>query len=130
MISLLHICYSPLILPLCSAAQLYSLILCIPFLLLIILSTISLFSPTIYLLLFFLMIRRPPRSTLFPYRTLFRSLHQDRGREHGERDQEDFRATRLRRDALRAQLLRRRRRPACLPGRRRARHHHCARKSS
>src|ERR1017187_10617450 len=25
-------------------------------------------------LLFFLMIRRPPRSTLFPYRTLFRSL--------------------------------------------------------
>src|ERR1039457_7351674 len=26
------------------------------------------------LLLFFLMIRRPPRSTLFPYTTLFRSL--------------------------------------------------------
>src|SRR3972149_4001614 len=26
-------------------------------------------------LLFFLMIRRPPRSTLFPYTTLFRSLH-------------------------------------------------------
>src|SRR5258707_12795644 len=25
---------------------------------------------------FFLMIRRPPRSTLFPYTTLFRSLHQ------------------------------------------------------
>src|SRR3712207_7918329 len=25
--------------------------------------------------LFFLMIRRPPRSTLFPYTTLFRSLH-------------------------------------------------------
>ena len=47
-----------------------------------------------------------------------RRLHQDRGREHGERDQEDFRAARLRRDALRAQLLRRRRRPARLPGRR------------
>src|SRR2546429_7006857 len=31
-------------------------------------------------LLFFLMIRRPPRSTLFPYTTLFRSLHQPRGR--------------------------------------------------
>src|SRR5256885_9286747 len=30
---------------------------------------------------FFLMIRRPPRSTLFPYTTLFRS--------HGERDHED-----------------------------------------
>src|SRR3712207_8670599 len=33
---------------------------------------------------FFLMIRRPPRSTLFPYTTLFRSLHhtvfEDRGR--------------------------------------------------
>src|SRR5256885_6577791 len=28
---------------------------------------------------FFLMIRRPPRSTLFPYTTLFRSRH----REHG-----------------------------------------------
>src|SRR5690348_18145237 len=30
-----------------------------------------------YLLLvsFFLMLRRPPRSTLFPYTTLFRSLH-------------------------------------------------------
>src|SRR3712207_7019129 len=26
-----------------------------------------------YLLIFFLMIRRPPRSTLFPYTTLFRS---------------------------------------------------------
>src|SRR2546429_7427708 len=25
------------------------------------------------------MIRRPPRSTLFPYTTLFRSLHVDRG---------------------------------------------------
>src|SRR5258708_39480259 len=30
------------------------------------------------LLLFFLMIRRPPRSTLFPYTTLFRSLLPDR----------------------------------------------------
>src|ERR1035438_10434003 len=27
---------------------------------------------------FFLMIRRPPRSTLFPYTTLFRSIHPDR----------------------------------------------------
>src|SRR3712207_7095183 len=38
-------------------------------------------ASTIYLL-FFLMIRRPPRSTLFPYTTLFRSarplpLHRD-----------------------------------------------------
>src|SRR3712207_7967813 len=29
---------------------------------------------------FFLMIRRPPRSTLFPYTTLFRSRHPRRGR--------------------------------------------------
>src|SRR5260221_10844967 len=28
----------------------------------------------LYLLFFFLMIRRPPRSTLFPYTTLFRSF--------------------------------------------------------
>src|SRR2546427_12891321 len=34
---------------------------------------------------FFLMIRRPPRSTLFPYTTLFRSLRvcRPRGRSHG-----------------------------------------------
>src|SRR2546430_12829748 len=31
------------------------------------------------LFFFFLMIRRPPRSTLFPYTTLFRSVHQDGG---------------------------------------------------
>src|SRR2546425_9982978 len=30
-------------------------------------------------LFFFLMIRRPPRSTLFPYTTLFRSLVHDHG---------------------------------------------------
>src|ERR1022692_5156802 len=30
------------------------------------------------LLFFFLMIRRPPRSTLFPYTTLFRSQQSDR----------------------------------------------------
>src|SRR5436305_14196153 len=42
------------------------------------------FFLTIYLLsFFFLMIRRPPRSTLFPYTTLFRSPgdHQDLGAE-------------------------------------------------
>src|SRR5205814_10195749 len=30
-------------------------------------------SPFLYLYFFFLMLRRPPRSTLFPYTTLFRS---------------------------------------------------------
>src|SRR3712207_8912507 len=29
------------------------------------------------MLIFFLMIRRPPRSTLFPYTTLFRSIRSD-----------------------------------------------------
>src|SRR5256885_12165957 len=31
----------------------------------------------LFLFFFFLMIRRPPRSTLFPYTTLFRSLFED-----------------------------------------------------
>src|SRR3712207_7742955 len=31
-------------------------------------------TETLFLFFFFLMIRRPPRSTLFPYTTLFRSL--------------------------------------------------------
>src|SRR2546430_14308769 len=34
------------------------------------------FLPPSTLFFFFLMIRRPPRSTLFPYTTLFRSAHQ------------------------------------------------------
>src|SRR2546422_11742397 len=34
---------------------------------------------TTFFSLFFLMIRRPPRSTLFPYTTLFRSLSSLRG---------------------------------------------------
>src|SRR3712207_9358255 len=35
---------------------------------------------------FFLMIRRPPRSTLFPYTTLFRSLQSLDERFYGARD--------------------------------------------
>src|SRR2546428_12398551 len=34
---------------------------------------LSVLPHLLYLLFFFLMIRRPPRSTLFPYTTLFRS---------------------------------------------------------
>src|SRR3712207_9461882 len=37
---------------------------------------------TIYDFIFFLMIRRPPRSTLFPYTTLFRSM-QNLRETHG-----------------------------------------------
>src|SRR5258706_2051380 len=33
--------------------------------------------PGKHVVFFFLMIRRPPRSTLFPYTTLFRSIHFD-----------------------------------------------------
>src|SRR5258708_24212626 len=46
---------------------------------------------SLYLFFFFLMIRRPPRSTLFPYTTLFRSVEADcAGRRgvDGEIDQE------------------------------------------
>src|SRR4051812_49735980 len=39
-------------------------------------------SPTTALHIFFLMIRRPPRSTLFPYTTLFRS--EEAGVAEGE----------------------------------------------
>src|SRR2546422_11614475 len=35
---------------------------------------------TVWFVFFFLMIRRPPRSTLFPYTTLFRSRRQTVGR--------------------------------------------------
>src|SRR5256885_8774955 len=34
------------------------------------------FRPSLFLFFFFLMIRRPPRSTLFPYTTLFRSVRK------------------------------------------------------
>src|SRR5687767_16029655 len=37
----------------------------------------------LYLSFFFLMIRRPPRSTLFPYTTLFRSHRSREQRPHG-----------------------------------------------
>src|SRR6201997_2812231 len=37
-------------------------------------------SVSFSLFFFFLMIRRPPRSTLFPYTTLFRSRHAPRAR--------------------------------------------------
>src|SRR3712207_7132675 len=39
---------------------------------------------TLVLIFFFLMIRRPPRSTLFPYTTLFRSRSLRFVAEHGE----------------------------------------------
>src|SRR5687768_18595145 len=41
-------------------------------------SSVSYLSPFLmFLFFFFLMIRRPPRSTLFPYTTLFRSVVGD-----------------------------------------------------
>src|SRR5438445_9480084 len=43
-------------------------------------------APALYsfLILFFIMIRRPPRSPLFPYTTLFRSLQACRCSCHGK----------------------------------------------
>src|SRR5215471_20652291 len=38
-----------------------------------------------FLFFFFLMIRRPPRSTLFPYTTLFRPAHAGHARRPGAR---------------------------------------------
>src|SRR5256885_15155059 len=38
-----------------------------------------------YFSFFFLMIRRPPRSTLFPYTTLFRSARVERGDRFGSK---------------------------------------------
>src|SRR3989442_2998498 len=37
----------------------------------------SVIAPPLHLFFFFLMIRRPPRSTLFPYTTLFRSVFEE-----------------------------------------------------
>src|SRR5260221_9670134 len=42
-------------------------------------SLLSMSRPPFFLSFFFLMIRRPPRSTLFPYTTLFRSRGEDVG---------------------------------------------------
>src|SRR6266852_4040856 len=57
----------------------------------------------LFFVVFFLMIRRPPRSTLFPYTTLFRSgRRRARGKEPGagrrgrrERHRQDRKSTRL-----------------------------------
>src|SRR5215217_5545743 len=42
------------------------------------LSNCSRYTTSFFTLFFFLMIRRPPRSTLFPYTTLFRSPNRPR----------------------------------------------------
>src|SRR2546425_4870642 len=54
---------------------------------------------------FFLMIRRPPRSTLFPYTTLFRSHHERRGEGGAAHDRNGAyppirRAVRIRPEAI------------------------------
>src|SRR5205807_6318013 len=64
-----------------------------------------------FLLFFFLLIPRPPRSTLFPYTTLFRSRQQlhakrvDRTEERPVERAHDFRVEVLRQDLLAAALL-------------------------
>src|SRR2546430_14240868 len=49
-------------------------------------------SSLISVAFFFLMIRRPPRSTLFPYTTLFRSPYDHHQADHGRLDGEPPRA--------------------------------------
>src|SRR3712207_7906149 len=51
------------------------------------------------------MIRRPPRSTLFPYTTLFRSGDRDGGRPVGERPGAGLRLLRARAEGLHGQDL-------------------------
>src|SRR5258707_1642735 len=67
-------------------------------------SSFHLRSASATFLFFFLMIRRPPRSTLFPYTTLFRSQHRQRHHllqlpleqaEHRGRQKGDRKSTRL-----------------------------------
>src|SRR3712207_9233482 len=53
---------------------------------------------------FFLMIRRPPRSTLFPYTTLFRSTAGAPHPRLGDRNQPGDRPCRPVREALRTRL--------------------------
>src|SRR5450830_1401747 len=61
------------------------------------------FSIVCFVFFFFLMIRRPPRSTLFPYTTLFRSsgavsnafTHDAGGAQGQHDDQQDRKSTRL-----------------------------------
>src|SRR2546421_7350773 len=57
----------------------------------------SFLRPSVTSFLFFLMIRRPPRSTLFPYTTLFRSdaAEDAAGERRGEGEREHQRAARL-----------------------------------
>src|SRR2546422_7367732 len=65
-----------------------------------------------FVLFFFLMIRRPPRSTLFPYTTLFRSVRDVRGDPLGgecledgdERERRKVRCGPARRDRLARRL--------------------------
>src|SRR2546427_10178996 len=51
-----------------------------------------------YVFVFFLMIRRPPRSTLFPYTTLFRSERTDQRRQDEVRERAVVTVARVRRD--------------------------------
>src|SRR5690625_7837112 len=81
----------------------------LPFILLLfftrtVLSVFTFITYVLFFLFFFLLIRRPPRSTLFPYTTLFRSIGRDLdgrvhpaggGTAHQQRDFADRKSTRL-----------------------------------
>src|SRR3712207_6871636 len=66
------------------------------------------------------MIRRPPRSTLFPYTTLFRSEVRDRGDQHGHGHEQHVNRRRQREAEPRAVLqddVQEQPRPVALPPR-------------
>src|SRR5215203_6993136 len=62
----------------------------------LVLSVMSLDFSVFFRFFFFLMIRRPPRSTLFPYTTLFRSKLADGEPQHAERLQRGLHVVELR----------------------------------
>src|SRR2546430_16306266 len=79
-------------------------ILCLYFVLFCVFFMFLCLLVSLYLFFFFLMIRRPPRSTLFPYTTLFRSHARPQflrfrsfacDRLHGEVQHQDRKSTRL-----------------------------------
>src|SRR3712207_7453291 len=65
-----------------------------------------------YIYIFFLMIRRPPRSTLFPYTTLFRSKSDEQARKLLEADVEERLECSLREQGRFLERVRSARRPS------------------
>src|SRR5436305_6858633 len=57
------------------------------------------------MLFFFLMLRRPPRSTLFPYTTLFRSMQTKQTKAEYEQKKAEYAALEKQRAALKNRVI-------------------------